>query len=57
MPLEVRQLVVRSSVIQGDGGEASDSTADQEKEEALRRHLAEELRRALRSARDDRKER
>jgi len=57
MPLEVRQLVVRSSVIQGDGGVASDPAADQEREEALRHHLAEELRRALRSARDDRKER
>jgi hypothetical protein len=57
MPLEVRQLVVRSSVIQGDGGEASDPAAHQEREEALRHHMAEELRRALRSARDDRKER
>lgn len=55
MPLEVRQLVVRSSVVQAANRVEPDRP--EEREEELRHHLAGELRRALRSVRDDRKER
>jgi hypothetical protein len=63
MPLEIRQLVVRSSVVQGRGAGERDSPRPEDRderedrEEALQLHLAGELRRALRAARDDRKER
>ena len=60
MPREIRQLVVRSSVVQGGGAGRPDPERGEEREEreeALQLHLAGELRRALRAARDDRKER
>jgi len=61
MPLEVRQMVVKSSVAQrstGDVGAGDSPSADGTRgADALRRELLEACRRLVREARDERKER
>ena len=56
MPIEVRQMIVRSSVAQAETG-PDDARRDRRREEELKREVLAECRREILRIRDDARER